>query len=385
MTLPVVIIGTGLAGYMLAKEIRKLDADVPLIILTANDGSFYSKPLLSTSLTAKRKVTQIPTADVATMSKQLNADIRVATTVKKINHEQKQIETLTDTIAYEKLVVATGASVISPPLLGDAVEEILSVNDLEDYGRFCEIITNKKRVAILGAGLVGCEFANDLTNTGHEVHVVDPAFFPLQRLLPEALGRIFEQALRENGLTWHFGKLVSEINKAENGYNLTLSHQEVLQVDAVMSAIGLRPNIELAKNSGVKTNYGILVDSYLQTSITDVYAMGDCAEVSGLVLFFVAPLLHCAAALAKTLTGNRTEVIYPVMPVVLKTPSCPIVIASPPRNVLGEWFVEGEGRDLRALYYDQHNNICGFALSGRKVIEKNELIKKVTPLGLVKE
>ncbi len=381
MILPIVIIGTGLAGYMLAKEIRKLDAEVPLTIITASDGSFYSKPLLSTSLTAKRTVTQIPTADVATMAKQLNADIRVATTVKKINHEQKRLETLTDTIHYEKLVIATGASVIPPPLLGDAVADILSVNDLEDYGRFCEMITNKKKIAILGAGLVGCEFANDLTNIGHEVHVVDPAFYPLQRLLPEALGRIFEQALRENGLTWHFGKLVSEINKTENGYNLTLSHQETLQVDAVMSAIGLRPNIDLAKTSGIKANYGILVDNHLETSVADIYAMGDCAEVSGLVLFFVAPLLQCAAALAKTLTGNRTEVIYPVMPVVLKTPSCPIVIASPPRNVLGKWTIEGEGRDLKALYYDEHNNLCGFALTGRKVIEKNELIKKVTPLS----
>lgn len=379
---PIVIIGTGLAGYMLAKEIRKIDSDLPLILLTADDGSFYSKPLLSTSLTAKRSVNQIPTADVATMTKQLNAQIRVATKIIKIIPEQKKLETLNETIGYDKLVLATGAKIISPPLLGDAVEDILSVNDLEDYARFCEVIANKKKIAILGAGLVGCEFANDLTNTGYEVHVVDPAFYPLQRLLPEKVGRVLETTLRDRGLTWHFGKLVSEINKADDHYRLTLSHQELLQVDVVMSAIGLRPNIELAEASAIKTNYGILVDEYLRTSVPDIYALGDCAEVNGNVLFFVAPLLQCASSLAKTLTEDLTKVIYPVMPVVLKTPSCPIVIASPPRNIQGTWQIEGEERDLKALYFDQENNLRGFALTGKKVIEKNTLVKQVDTMRL---
>lgn len=380
MEQPIVIIGSGLAGYMLAKEIRKLNKEIPLTIITANEGAFYSKPLLSTSLTAKRTVATIPTADVATMAKDLNADIRVATTVTKISPKDKSIETISGSIHYSKLVLATGACVIAPPLLGDAVSEILAVNDLEDYARFCEIIANKKKIAILGAGLVGCEFANDLINTGHEVHVIDPAFYPLQRLLPEALGRVLESALGDNGLTWHFGKLISEMNKTAQGYKLTLSHQEELNVDVVMSAIGLRPNIELASVSGIKTNYGILVDRFLTTDTPDIYALGDCAEVSGLVLFFVAPLLNCATALAKTLTGEPTEVIYPVMPVVLKTPSCPIVIASPPRNIQGEWRVEGEGRNLKALYYDANQNLCGFALTGKMVVEKMRLTKEMSPL-----
>jgi rubredoxin-NAD+ reductase len=376
---PIVIIGSGLAGYGLARELRKLDQAVPLTIITANDGAFYSKPLLSTSLTAKRDVTAIPAADAAAMSKQLNAEIQVASIVTQIHPEDKIVETLSGSVRYQKLILATGSSIINPPLLGNATTEIFSVNDLEDYARFCEVIANKKRIGLLGAGLVGCEFANDLTNTGHEVHVIDPAFYPLQRLLPEKLGRVLEGALQENGLKWHFGKLVSEINKVNNDYELTLSHQEKLQVEIVMSAIGLRPNIDLANSSGIKTNYGILVDRYLQTNVSDVYALGDCAEVSGLVLFFVAPLLHCASALAKTLVGNPTEVIYPVMPVVLKTPSCPIVIVSPPRNVSGEWQVEGEGKDLKALYYDQDHSLCGFALSGKMVLEKNQLIKEVSP------
>lgn len=377
---PIVIIGTGLAGYMLAKEFRKIDSSTPLTIITANDGTFYSKPLLSTSLTAKREIAKIPTADVATMSQQLNADIHVATLVTRINVSEKCVETVNGSFPYEKLVLATGSTVIKPPLLGNAVDDILSVNDLEDYARFCEVIANKKKIAILGAGLVGCEFANDLVNTGHEVSVIDPAYYPLQRLLPEKVGRVLETALASSGLKWHFGKLVSEINHEEGRYKLLLSQQEQLEVDSVMSAIGLRPNLDLTETAGIKTNYGILVDRYLQTNQPDIYAMGDCAEVSGLVLFFVAPLMRCAAALAKTLMGTPTEVVYPVMPVVLKTPSCPLVIASPPRNLVGEWTIEGEGNNLRALYYDQESKLSGFALSGKMVIEKNKLVESMAPL-----
>jgi rubredoxin-NAD+ reductase len=377
---PITIIGSGLAGYMLAKEFRKLDANHPLTIITANDGTFYSKPLLSTSLTSKRDVAKISTAHVATMAKELNAEIQIATVANYINTKDKTVETLSGIFPYEKLVLAVGSSVIKPPLLGDAVNEIISVNDLEDYARFLEIISDKKKIAILGAGLVGSEFANDLINTGHEVHVVDPAYYPLQRLLPEPLGRVLQRALSDSGLNWHFGNLVSEVNKKDDRYLLTLSQQYTLEVDVVMSAIGLRPNIDLAARSDIKANYGILVDRYLQTSQPDIYALGDCAEVSGLVLFFVAPLLNCAKALASVLAGHPRQVIYPVMPVVLKTSSCPIVIASPPRNLLGEWKIEGEGNDLRALCYNQEDQLIGFALTGKKVVEKNKLVTEMSPL-----
>jgi rubredoxin-NAD+ reductase len=376
----IVIIGTGLAGYILAKELRKIDTQSHLVIVTANDGTFYSKPLLSTSLTAKREIAKIATADVVTMAKQLNAEIHVATTVSRIDSANKRLELLNGFIPYQKLVIATGSSVIRPPLLGNAVDDILSVNDLEDYARFCEVIAGKKKIAILGAGLVGCEFANDLINTHHLVHMIDPACYPLQRLLPERLGRILETTLAENGLNWHFGHLVYEVNRIDSGYRLVLSDRRQLDVEVVMSAIGLRPKIELAEKAGIKTNYGILVDRYLQTSHQDIFALGDCAEVGGLVLFFVSPLLQCAKALAKTLTGNPTQVVYPVMPVVLKTPSCPIVIASPPRNLSGNWVIEGEGRDLLALYYDNNKQLTGFALTGKKVARKNELVSAMAPL-----
>jgi rubredoxin-NAD+ reductase len=377
---PVVIIGSGLAGYMLAKEFRRLDKESPLQIITATDGAFYSKPLLSTALSMKRDVTGLTTATAEAMSKQLNVVIRTRTRVTRIDVENQYIQFPDEILPYSKLILATGSEVIKPSLLGDAVNEILSVNDLEDYARFREMFASKKHVAILGAGLVGCEFANDLANVGHRVDIIDPSYYPLQRLLPKPLGRILQHAFAENNVVWHLGSLASQVDKKNDQYELVLSQQQILKVDVVMSAIGLRPHIELAQKAGIKVNYGILVDRYLQTSARNIYALGDCAEVNGLVLFFVAPLLNCAQALAKTLTGSSTQVVYPAMPVVLKTPLCPIVVAPPPPNVVGDWQVSGTNNDLKALYYDRQQNLCGFSLTGKMVSEKTKLVQELPAL-----
>lgn len=376
---PIIIIGSGLAGYTLAKEFRKQDHKTPLMIITAGEGQFYSKPQLSTALTQKKTHETLAMADAKAMAEQLKATIRTKTVVTKLDIENKYVYVGDEKIAYSKLVLALGADVIQPPVVGNAVQEIFAVNDLEGYAQFQKMLSGKKHIAILGAGLVGCEFANDLINAGHKVDVVSPAHYPVDRLLPEAIGWLLQQVLANSGVVWHLGQLVSAIDRNDKGYLLTLSQQR-LQVDIVLSAIGLRPHTDLAANAGIHINRGIMVNRHLQTSAQDVYALGDCAEVNGVVLLFVAPLLQCARALAKTLAGAATEVTYPAMPVVLKTPVCPIVVMPPPQDVVGDWRIEGHKPDLKALFYDEHNKLYGFALTGKAVQERAELLKEIPPL-----
>ncbi len=377
---PIIIIGSGLAGYTLAKEFRKLDTASPLHIITARKGHFYSKPLLSTALAQKRTAETLPMADAETMSKQLNATIHTETSVTKIDTVNQHVYFGKESLEYSKLVLACGADVIKPPLVGNAVNEILSVNDLEDYAEFRRSIHDKKHIAILGAGLVGCEFANDLIAAGHTVDVIAPSPYPLDRLLPEEVALVLQRALAAEGVHWHLEQLPTSVDKAADGYLITLSYQSRLKVDIVLSAIGLRPHIGLAEATGLQVNRGILVDRSLETSVKNIYALGDCAEVNGLVLLFVAPLLNCARVLAKTLAGEETIVDYPAMPVVLKTPACPIVVSPPPQNVEGNWQISGQGNDLTALFYDQHQNLRGFALTGTAVQQRGGLTKQLPPL-----
>ncbi|MDQ2994551.1 MAG: FAD-dependent oxidoreductase [Pseudomonadota bacterium] len=376
----VIIIGTGLAGYMLAKEWRKLDNTTPLTIITKGKGDFYSKPLLSTALTHAKTPDVLPTASAEQMAEQLSAKILRETTVTRIDAENKTVHVDGEILAYNKLVLAFGADVIMPPLQGDAVDDVLSVNSIEDYVQFRDALSPSAKIIILGAGLVGCEFANDLANVQHPVHVVAPAEYPVDRLLTPELGNVVKTALSSSGVIWHLQQTAVSINHHNNALHVTLSDGTLLEADVVLSAIGLRPHIELAQSAGLRVARGVMVNRQLRTSDENIFALGDCAEVCGVVLQYIAPLLACTRALAKTLHGEPTDVVYPAMPVVLKTPACPVVVAPAPQDVTGKWQLNGEGVDWCALFHDQENRLRGFALTGVRCKERAELQKQLPPV-----
>ena len=380
MTQPIIIIGTGLAGYQLAREFRKIDQALPLVLITADEGKFYSKPLLSTALTNNKTSDTLATATAETMATQLNATIRTHSTVTRIDPMTSTLYVGTEAFTYSKVVLACGADVIKAPLTGDGVEDVMSINHLYHYKMFQELIKNKKKITILGAGLIGCEFANDLTNAGYEVSVIAPAPTPLNLLVPEAVGKILQQALAEQGVQWHLDCVADEVNKIEKGYRLTLSNGKTLDTEFMLSAIGLVPHTALAKTAGIKTLRGVVVNRYLETSVKEIYALGDCAEVEGHVLPYITPLLNCARALAKTLAGVNTPVDYPAMPVTVKTPAHPLVICPPPKGMPGDWKITTGAPDMRAMFYNAENQLYGFVLTNAAVKERIELVKQMPGL-----
>jgi rubredoxin---NAD+ reductase len=380
MTHPIIIIGTGLAGYQLAREFRKIDQTLPLVLITADEGNFYSKPQLSTALTSGKTSTALATATAEAMATQLNATIRTHCRITHIDPITNTVHLNNEALTYSKLVLACGADVIKAPLTGDAVSDVMSINHLYHYAMFQELIKNKKKITILGAGLIGCEFANDLTNAGYEVSVIAPAASPLDLLIPAAIGKMLQQALADQGVQWHLECIANEINKTANGYRLTLSNGDTLETEFVLSAIGLVPHTALAKTAGIKTLRGIVVNRYLETSVKEIYALGDCAEVEGHVLPYITPLLNCARALAKTLAGVNTSVDYPAMPVTVKTPAHPLVICPPPKGMPGTWKITTDAPDIRALFYNEENQLQGFVLTNAAVKERLELVKQMPGL-----
>jgi len=380
MSAGLVIIGSGLAGYMLAKEWRKCDTTTPLTIITQCVGDFYSKPLLSTALTQQREPEGLPTSTASQMAEQLNAKMLTQSVVTAIEPENKKVYVGDQAISYEQLVLALGADVIKPNTHGTGVDALVSVNNLGDYTAFRRALHPEASIAILGAGLVGCEFANDLSNVGHRVDVIAQCAYPLDRLLTPELGAVVQDALSQSGIHWHLSQSVARVDKTADGFSLTLSSGEMLNANVVLSAVGLRPHTDLAKTAGLRVDRGILVDRYLATSAPSVFALGDCAEVCGCVLQYVAPLLACSRALAKTLAGEKTAVAYPAMPVVLKTPACPVVVAPPPQDIKGEWKLTGEAFDRCALFYDTEQKLRGFALTGTMVKERAHWQKLLPPI-----
>ncbi len=383
---PVVIIGTGLAGYNTAKEFRKHDSATPLTLITSDDGSFYSKPMLSTGFTRKTTARDLATASAEKMAQQLQAQVLCFTGVEAIDTAGHTLHLDNgQTVSYSKLVLAWGSEAVEPPLEGDALELVYSVNSLMDYDRFRAALEQGgvRKLLIIGAGLIGSEFANDLCNGGFQLEAVEPLGRSLPILLPEPGGKAVQSALEERGVVFHFGTVVQRVDRAPDGDGIiaTLDNGEKVSADLVVSAIGVRPRTELARRAGIKVKRGIVVDRLLQTSAEDVYALGDCAEVDGLVLFYVAPLMACARALGQTLAGTETRVQYPGMPITIKTPFCPVVVAPPPQDAEGEWQYREDGQNIVAEFRDRGGQLLGFALTGEQGIkEKLRLQKELPPL-----
>jgi len=373
----IVIIGSGLAGYTLVREIRKLDKAAPITIITREPGYFYSKPMLSTALASKKEAAQLVTTPADGMAAQLEISIMSETDVNAIDCAAQTIQTSKGAIAYGKLVLALGADQIRIPLQGNAASEVLSVNDLEDYAKFRSAITDKKKVAILGAGLIGCEFANDLVLGGYEVDVIDLAPQVLGRLLPEAAAKDLQGKLSDAGVKWHFSTTVQTVDRNGDVLQITLANGSLISCDVVLSAVGLKPRLDLAKSAGIHTAAGIAVNRELQTSVSNVYSLGDCAEVEGLVLPYVMPLMQAARALAPTLIGQPTLVSYPAMPVMVKTPALPTVVSPPAKGAEGQWKTIPIEGGIEARFESADGKLLGFALMGKATMQRGALTKEL--------
>lgn len=378
MSAPVVIIGTGLAGYNLAREFRKLDSDTPLLLITADDGRSYSKPMLSTGFGKNKDADGLSMAEPGAMAEQLRAEIRTHTRISGIDPGHKRVWLGEEAVYYRDLVLAWGAEAIEVPIQGDAADAVFPINDLQDYARFRAAAAGQRRVLILGAGLIGCEFANDLILGGYEVDLVAPCEQVMPTLLPAPAANAVQAGLEALGARFHLGPVLTRLERTDAGLEAHLSDGQVIGCDLVVSAIGLRPRVELAAAAGLQIGRGILVDRQLQTSHANIHALGDCAEVDGLNLLYVMPLMSCARALAQTLSGVPTSVKYGPMPITVKTPACPLVVSPPPRGLDGVWSVEGQGLDITALCHGPEGQLLGYALTGTAVMQKLAL-NKVLP------
>lgn len=374
---PLVIVGSGLAGYTLLKEFRKRDNTTPVTLVTADDGTFYSKPNLSNALTANKTAADLASASADKFAADLNATILTHTRINAIDTAAQRVMTDGGALDYSRLVLALGADPIPHGLDGDGAADVLAVNDLTDYAVFRNAIDGKNRITVLGGGLIGCEFANDLAHAGFEVDVVHLGAWPLERLLPVEAGKRLTDGLTALGVNWHFGHTAKRVESSVRGVEVELDNGAKITADVVLSAIGLLPRTQLAQAAGIPVGRGIKTNRLLETGALNVYAMGDCAEVDGLNLPYVMPLMVQARALAATLTGTPTPVVYPPMPVIIKTPAHPVAVLPPKIGATGGWKVECSDTGVCALHVDENGVLQGFALTGNETSRRAALVKEL--------
>lgn len=410
---PIIIIGAGLAGWTTARELRKLDTTTPVMMITADSGDFYAKPSLSNAFAQKRGPDQLVTTPAAKMAATLNVNLLANTSVQTIDPIAQTVATPDGTYGYRHLVLATGAQPIRVPVSGDGAALVRSINSLDDFRVFHTNLLGtqthsavsdrpQKHVLIMGAGLIGCEFANDLALGGYAVSVVDPSPRPLAALLPQQAAEELQHALSALGVQWHFGATVQSVERVPpeilhppgyaastepNAYALrvTLSNGIVALADSVLSAIGLRADATLAQAAGLRCGRGILVDSQLRTSAPHIFALGDGAQYAsapgapgqdaatpGSTLPYVMPIMNAARALAATLAGTPTELAFPLMPVAIKTPALPITISPPAPGLQGQWYDDEPGL---WKFVDANHIQRGFTLTGTHTSRRMEQVK----------
>ena len=390
---PLLIIGAGLAGWTTVREFRKLDTSTPVVLVTADSGDFYAKPTLSNAYAQKRTPAQLVTTPAAKMAETLNVTLLA-------HHHVQSLDTAahnavvthnaqTHTLHYSRLVLATGAQPIRIPVGGTAADQVKSINNLDDFGAFHQALgldlsaaepAAPKTVLIMGAGLIGCEFANDLVLAGATVHVVDPSPRPLALLLPAAAGEQLQAALQALGVVWHLETTVTAVDSADGGLRVQLADGNSVAADLVLSAVGLRADTTLAATAGLACERGIVVDDMLQTSATDVYALGDCAQYASAgqrTLPYVMPIMNAARALAATLAGTPTALVFPLMPVSIKTPALPIVVAAAHPALAGTWKA-GDGEGIWQ-FTDGDGAQRGFVLTGKSTARRMEQSKATQP------
>lgn len=373
----VVIVGSGLAGYSVAREFRKRNKTESLAVLTADGGQFYSKPMLSEAFRQNVPLDEFVSRTAKGMAAQIKGDVLTGTHVQALDRATRTLHTSRGPVTYDKLVLAMGAEPVQLPVSDvQASDYVVSVNDLDDYHRFRAMADGKKTIAILGAGLIGCEFANDLLHAGFQVKVLDIAPLPLARLLPPSNAQAVFDALKAAGVQWHLGTAVQRIERQGAGVALHCADGAMLDADIVLSAVGLRPRVALAQAAGLESAHGIVVDASLRTSDPHIFALGDCAVVGGQWRPYIQPIAPAAKAIALQLTGETATVQDVPMPVIVKTSVCPTVVCFP-QIAHGSWHTSCDEHGVQSLYHDDTGSLHGFALSGVCVARASALTQDI--------
>lgn len=361
-----IVIGSGLAGYLLVKELREQGYLDSIKVFTKDDGAFYSKPQISNALSLSKSPDDLVNILPKKMAERYNFQLFSSAKVENINTQEKYVLVGNERHEFTQLVMATGANTVT----ADWDEYACKINCLDDYRKFRNLLTKDKSVGIIGSGLVGCEIAADLIGSGYKVGLISNTKSPISRLMPEQCGYFLLKKLQESGICWNY---YNSINIEQNDrYIINQRHE----FDLVISALGIKPNVDLALKSGLSVGNGILVDGYCETSVKDIFALGDCANVNGLNLAYVAPIRQCVNVLSKKLMGLPVaSVNYPLMPVILKTPMCKAFILNNhvPKS---SWDVVMESDGVIARNIDASGHVCGFVLLGESTKHRAGLMQE---------
>jgi nitrite reductase (NADH) large subunit len=299
-----VLVGNGMAGVRAIEEVLKISEDLfDITIFGSEPHPNYNRILLSKVLQGDTKVKDITLNDWEWYEEN-NITLYTGETVTKVNSDMKVVVTDKERVVpYDELIIATGSVPFILPLPGADKQGVTAFRDIKDTDIMLEASKNYKKAAVIGGGLLGLEAARGLLNLGMDVSVIHIAPTLMERQLDETAGKLLQKELENQGMKFLLEKSTEEIYGTDRVEGLKFKDGTHLEADLVVMAVGIKPNIELAKESGIAVNRGIIVNDYLQTDMPNVYSVGECAEHNGIPYGLVAPLYEQAKVLASHMCG----------------------------------------------------------------------------------
>ncbi|MHC0038013.1 nitrite reductase large subunit NirB [Pseudoneobacillus sp. C159] len=303
-----VMIGNGMAGVRTIEEILKLAPDVFQMTIFGNEPHpNYNRIQLSYVLQGEKTLQDIIMNDWSWYEEN-KITLYTNEAVISIDSRNKLVTSETGRIVeYDELIIATGSSSFILPVPGATKQGVIGFRDIHDCEMMIQASRQYKKAVVIGGGLLGLEAAKGLLNLGMEVDVVHLMPYLMERQLDAESAKMLKNQLEAEGMNFLLEKQTAEILGDDFVTGIRFEDGTEIRTDLVVMAVGIRPNIKLAKDNGIYVNRAIVVDDYLETSVPHVYAVGECAEHREVTYGMVAPLYEQGRVLAAHLTGSPTK------------------------------------------------------------------------------
>lgn len=376
-----IVIGNGMAGIKVVEEIVNLAPDsFEITVFGAEPHPNYNRIMLSKMLQGNASFDDIVLNGWSWYSEH-GIKLYTGETVARIYPTARVVETESGIKEpFDILIIATGSSAFIPPIPGSDKSGVISFRNVDDCNKMMEASKTCRKAAVIGGGLLGLEAARGLLNLGMETEVIHNAPYLMNRQLDEMAGRLLQRELERQGMRFKLSKNTVAITGRSRAQGLQFSDGTRLAADLVVMAVGIRPNVELARSCGIHINRAIVVDDYMRTSMPGIYAVGECAEHRGVAYGLVGPLYEQAKVLAKVICGIETG------PYTGSVPYSQLKISGV--DVFSAGDINDEEADIAVQMYDgirgtyKKVNVSGGAVSG--AILFGDIGESTTLLGLVK-
>ena len=304
-----VVVGNGMAGMRTVEELLKLDAArYEITVFGAEPHPNYDRIMLSSVLAGEKQVDDIVINPRAWYDDNGIA-LHAGEPVVAIDPKTRTVTARSGlTVPYDRLLLATGSRPIVPPIPGLNLPGVCAFRDIADVDTMIAAAETYRKAVVIGGGLLGLEAAWGLKRRGMEVAVVHLMPTLMERQLDEAAGKLLQRDLTERGIAFFTDGQTEEVTGTDRVTGIKLADGREAPADLVVVAIGIRPDIALARAAGLEVNRGIVVGDNMATSDPDIFAVGECAEHRGAVVGLVAPIWDMARVCAHHLAGGDAPI-----------------------------------------------------------------------------